>query len=195
VLRSLRWTLIDEPMMAEMQRQGWTPSREELGGLLNRALTFDEVAVATALLDLGADANQRPVNEEEPLFVARSAAATRALLSAGANPFLPSLVYRAAYGDAARVALLIKAGAPVDVADVGTSLTPLMVAANAGNAAVVEVLLAAGANPAATARGKSALDLARDSRRAYEHMAWLPIPPDFSRVIELLERALRAGGR
>jgi hypothetical protein len=178
VTRSLRWTNIDELMIAELQRQGWMPTREELAKLLNRALMFDEVPVVEALLDSGADANEAPANESEPLLVARSAGATRALLAAGASPFLPSLVYHASYGDPGRVALLIKAGAPMDVSNEGTGLTPLMIAANAGNAGVVEVLLGAGANPAAFARGKSALDLARQSREAYQHMPWLPIPPN-----------------
>ena len=195
VTRSLRWTIIDELMIAELQRQGWTPTRAELAGLLNRALMFDEVPVVQALLDSGADANEAPENESEPLLVARSAAATRALLAAGASPFLPSLVYQAAYGNPARVALLIKAGAPMDVVNDGTGLTPLMAAANAGNAGAVEVLLAAGANPATSARGQSALDLARQSRRSYQHMPWLPTAPDFDRVIALLEHALSARGR
>ena len=71
--------------------------------------------------------------------------------------------------------LLIDVGAALDV-DNRAGMTPLMVAASRGNAAIVQALLAKGANARKTDfTGRDALSWANDSRRPA--------------VVQLLQRA------
>ncbi len=60
--------------------------------------------------------------------------------------------------------LLLEAGADKDAED-DQGLTPLFMAAHYDREAVVKLLLAAGADTAAKAGGKTALDLAREQGR------------------------------
>ena len=69
----------------------------------------------------------------------------------------------AAGGHTAVCRLLIERGADVNAVQRG-SFTPLMAAAQNGDGELIEMLLAAGADPAArTDDGRSAADLARDA--------------------------------
>ncbi len=87
--RTKRWILLDEPMLAQLAREGWTPSSEELADLLRKAVQQDEVAVVKGLLDRGGDPNGMYFGTNTPLLMmVRSAATTRMLLAAGANPFI-----------------------------------------------------------------------------------------------------------
>jgi len=65
--RSKRWTFLDGPMLASLRESGWTPSRQELARLIERAVWTDDLPIVQGLLDFAAGAN-------------------RALLTAGANP-------------------------------------------------------------------------------------------------------------
>ena len=62
--------------------------------------------------------------------------------------------------------LLLEAGVDKDAED-DKGLTPLFMAAHYDHEAVVKLLLAAGADTAAKAGGKTALDLAHGSRAAH----------------------------
>lgn len=108
---------------------------------LHLAAFFGADDAAGALVAAGADCNA----------ISRNAMRVRPLHSAAAGRH------------EAICRLLIERGADVDAVQRG-SLTALMAAASNGDAALVELLVAAGADPAATADdGRSAADMARDA--------------------------------
>jgi ankyrin repeat protein len=131
-----------------------------------------------------------------------SAAATRAMLAAGADPFIASdegitMLHIAAHLEPGVTAALLGAGLPLE-SNNQYSWTPLMFAAHAGNAGVVEQLLAAGANPASrNSEGLSVLQVARNMREA-DHTPHDPAERfrrDRIRVVALLEAALARQAR
>lgn len=195
--RTKRWIRIDEQTLQELVRGGWVPSLQERSELLRNALQYDEVAVVKALLDIGADAN----DPDPPLMMARSAAAARALIEAGANPSARSRIGATPLGRAAMFLpaevtdVLIKAGAPVGQPD-GDGRTPLWYAACDGNLAVVKLLVGAGADPGVHADGKSALECAQHARdnarlrRPPPPDGKPPIVTDYDGVISSLQQAL-----
>ena len=115
--------------------------------LLHLAVDHDVVAVLTALLKAGANPNQRAYcrNEANPVTATPLAcAATR-----GSSDGLAS------------VNALIAAHADIEAGEVD-GVTPLMLAAGNGDAAVTAALLKAGANSKARdAKGRSAIDYAK----------------------------------
>ena len=201
--RTKRWILLDEATLAQLVRDGWTPSPEERADLLRRALRDDDVPVVKGLLDIGADANATYFGTgTTPLMMVRSAPAARLLLDAGANPLATNdngatAMYWAAHLAPDVAKALLEAGARADDPADSYGRTPLWYAACGGNAGVVDVLLAAGANPAAAASGKSAIDCAKEARdmdRSPRPSGLDGKPPfvkDFTRTIALLEQAIR----
>ena len=200
--RTTRWILMDEATLAQLVRDGRTPSAEERADLLRRALQEDDVAVVKGLLDIGADANATYFGTgTTPLMMVRSAAAAKLLLDAGASPLGRNdnggtALYWAAHLPPDVAELLLKAGARANDPADSYGRTPLWYAACSGNAGVVGVLLAAGADPAAAASGKSALDCAKEARdmeRTSRPSVLDGKPPfvkDFTRTIALLEQAM-----
>ena len=151
-------------------RDGWRPAPEERAELFRRAVEDDEPAVVKGLIDLGADPNGSYFGTNTPpLMMVRSAAVTRVLLAAGANPNAINDNGGTPLGWSVYLApdvgqLLLGAGAHVDAPSDRDGRTPLWRAACAGNTDLVAALLGAGADPAASASGKSALECSRDAR-------------------------------
>lgn len=201
--RTRRWTFLDEAMLSSLRERGWTPSGEELAALLGRAVRWDDLPIVRGLLEFGADPNRAPENLGPPIWSVRSAAALRALLAAGADPFTPtpeglSLLYLGAYMEPEVTALLLRSGLPVDAIDPRTGDRPLALAVRAGNARVVDMLLAAGANAAwRDSEGRRLVELARAVERSRSHPPdpQRPYQQDYAEVIALLERALAPARR
>lgn len=201
-----RWISLDEPTLRQMVRDGWTPSAADRAELLRKALQEDDVAVIKALLENGADPNGSYYGTNTtPLMMIRSAAAARALLDAGANPAARTERGVTALMQAVHFApdlaeALLKAGIPPDQED-ADGRTALFLAACAGNAGVVKLLLARGADPTRQPDGQSALECARsgkDVERLYPHRVFGANPyftKDFDTVIAVLEQTLAKRAR
>lgn len=195
-----QWISVDEATFRQMLNEGWSPSVDECAELLRKALQDDDAGVIKALLANGADPNRQYFGTTTPLMMAQSAAAAKVLLEAGANPLsrtargVTALMYAVHFApDLSET--LVQAGVPPDDADLyGT--TPLYKAACVGNAGVVKLLLARGADPTRHPDGESALECARSGRdyeRLYPQKLLNSNPPfveDFNSVIAFLERAL-----
>jgi hypothetical protein len=199
--RTKRWTFLDEAMIQQLVAEGWAPGQDELRELLVKAVQRDEQGVVKGLVDLGADVNGATYSATTPLMFARSAATARLLLAAGADPNARSESGATPLGmsvyDAPGVAEeLLKRGARVDEPFDSDGHTPLWRAACAGNAGVVRLLLAAGANPMGRVSGRTALDLAKEQRTSERFLKPLPLgdrspyAKDFDAVIALLEQAV-----
>ncbi len=199
--RTKRWITLDESTVREMVRTGWTPSAQERAELLRKAVQDDDVSVIKALLENGADPNAAYYGTNmTPLMMVRSAAAARALLEAGANPLARTdrgvtPLMRAAHFAPELAEVLLKAGIPGDQLD-ADGRTALLQAACVGNAGVVKLLLARGADPTRHTASESPLACARNSKD-YELLypqrlidAASPFIKDFETVIALLEQAL-----
>ena len=166
-----RWIRIDEPTLTLLMSDGHLGSNEERADLLQKAVSSDDVDVVRALLEIGVDPNSMYYTTgTTPLMFVRSAAAAQALIAAGAQV----------------------------AATNANGNSPLGAAACAGNAAVVKVLLSAGAPPDSPGwAGQPALTCARQRR---DSMRSGPPPPDlgtkrlyvidYDGVVEALERAL-----
>ena len=206
--RTKQWVFVDERTLDRLVGEGWAPAHEELANFLRMALESNDVGVINSLLSLSADPNWNYFETETPpLMMVRSAEATRLLLEAGADPFKRNIYGRTALGWAVHLrsdvaGLLLKAGVPVDDPQDEEGRTPLWSAACAGNADVVAVLLAAGANPATrNTSGVSARDCAQTEMTTaggQRLSPWGRKPlwtPAFNRVVTLLDEALskRAG--
>ncbi|MEO8257227.1 MAG: DUF6438 domain-containing protein [Acidobacteriota bacterium] len=201
-----RWILLDAATLAQLVRDGWSPAPEERAELFRRAIEDDEPAVVKGLIDLGADPNGGHLGTNTPpLMLVRSAAVTRLLLDAGANPNTVNDSGGTPLGWSVYLApevglLLIEAGAHVDGPSDPDGLTPLWRAACAGNSGLVGILLGAGADPSARAAGKAAIECAREARAESRGQPPLPADhpaylPDFDRTIVLLEQALARHSR
>jgi hypothetical protein len=191
-----RWIFIDEATLQQMVRDSKPPSADERADLLQQALQRDDTAIVRGLLELGADPNGIYFGTNTtPLIMARSEAAVKVLLDAGANPNLKNEYGNSALHSATRFApgaaiALIKAGARIDEANLG-GMTPLGEGACWGNAGVVEALLNAGANPGTAAGGMSALECARRGKTERgADRGDQAVQRDFDRVISLLTQAL-----
>jgi hypothetical protein len=198
--RTKRWITLDEPTLRQMARNGWTPSAAERAELLRKALQDDDVPVIKALLENGADPNHNYGGNTSPLMMVQSAAAARALLEAGAAPDartergVTALVRAVNYApDVTEV--LLKAGIPAHQQDADLR-TALLDAACVGNAGVVKLLLARGADPTRHSATESPLECARQMKgyeQTYPQRLLATDPPfikDFDAVIALLEQAL-----
>ncbi len=198
--RTRRWVRIDEPTLRQLVQDGQTPAGPERTELFRTALTYDDTDVVRVLLEVGVPANASPEQPIPPLLMARSAAAVRLLLQAGADPSLAdengdTALGRAAYLEPEVTAVLLEAGASVDQACDTDGRTPVWVASCAGNIGAVTMLLKAGANPSLGPAGESALDCTLQSRdyfRAHPDTFNGPSPflKDFDATVALLERAL-----
>ena len=200
--RTRRWTFLDEAMLRRLRQDGWTPSSAELAVLLDRAVQWDEVAILEGLLAFGADPNLPAEHMGRPLLAVRSESATRAMLAAGADPFTASaegitMLHIAAGLEPGVTAALLRAGLPLESSNQYGEM-PLMFAAHAGNAGVVEQLLGAGANPASrNSEGLSVLQVAQNLRDA-DHEPHHPAERfrrDRDRVVTILEAALARRAR
>ena len=198
--RTKQWISLDETTLRQMLSEGWSPSVDERAELLRKALQDDDAGVIKALLANGADPNRQYYGTTTPLMMAQSAAAAKVLLEAGANPLTRTARGKTALMYAVHFApdlseTLLQAGVPPDDADIYLT-TPLYEAACVGNAGVVKLLLARGADPTRHPDGESALECARSGRdyeRRFPQKLLNPNPPfvkEFDSVIALLERAL-----
>jgi hypothetical protein len=200
--RTKRWIRLDAQTLQQLVRSGWSPSVEERAELLRKALQHDEVDVVKTLLEIGADPNAAYYGTNTPpLMMVRSSAAARALIEAGAIPFVRNDNGGTPLGWAVHLGpdvteVLLKAGVQVDQSTDSDGRTALSQAACGGNAGVVKLLLIAGANPALRPGGTSAVDCARQGRentRLGRPSVLDSKPPffeDFDGVIALLEQAL-----
>jgi hypothetical protein len=203
--RTSRWIRIDESTLKEMARGGSVPPAAERAELLRNALLHDDVDVVRALLELGADPNGVYYGTNTtPLMMVRSGAAARLLIEAGADPFARnangfSVWHRAIYLGPEVAEVLVRAGAPVDAPADPDGRTALWLAACGGNAGVVSVLLAAGADPSRGSGSSplSAVDCAREGRENSRRIPALqvsdtapPFTPDYDHTVVLLQDAL-----
>jgi hypothetical protein len=204
VARTVRWIRIDGPELARLVRENGPPSADDLADWLYNALVYDEVDAIQALLAAGADPNSAYLDSAvRPLMMAESPGAVRALLEAGADPLIVSEIGSTALGKAAYLApdatrFLLEEGIPVDEPAAADGRTALWQAACGGNLGVVQLLLAAGADPRLRPSNVSAIECARRNRQRerdrrplprYSEPPWVP---DFDGVIALLEQALAA---
>jgi Domain of unknown function (DUF6438)/Ankyrin repeat len=200
--RTRRWIRLDEPTLQQLVREGWSPSVEERADLFRKALQHDDVDVVKGLLEIGADPNAAYYGTNmPPLMMVRSAAAARALIEAGAMPFATNNNGETPLGWAAHLApdvteVLLQARVQVDQPSDSAGRTALWQAACRGNAAVVNLLLNAGADPALHAGGTSALECARRGkedtrlRRPSVFDGKPPFAENYDGVIALLETSL-----
>jgi hypothetical protein len=199
--RTKHWITLDEPTLREMVRAGWTPSAQEGAELLRKALQEDNVSVIKALLENGVDPNGTNYGTNmTPLLIVQSAAAAGALLEAGANPSVRTqrgvtpLIHAPQFAPEL-TEVLLKTGIPADQQDVD-GRTALLQASCLGNARVVKILLARGADPTRHTDRASPLGCARDGKdyeRLYPQRLIeidSPFIKDFDAVIALLEQAL-----
>lgn len=197
--RTKRWISLDQATLRQMVRDGRVPPAAERTELLRKAVQEDEVGVITGLIEIGADPNHNYGNNTTPLMMVRSAAAARALLTAGAVPYARSESGMTPLTWAVHLApdvaeVLLNAGVRPDEPD-SYGRTPVWQAACEGNAGVVKLLLNAGADPTRRANGVSALECARQGQATERASRPFPIdaPPyvkDFDTAIALLEQAL-----
>jgi hypothetical protein len=198
--RTKRWITLDEPALRQMMRTGWSPSAQERAELLRKALRDDDVPVIKVLLENGADPNHNYGGNTSPVMMVQSAAAARALLDAGANPSARTgrgvtALMRAVNYAPDLTEVLLKAGIPADQQD-ADGRTALLDAACVGNAGVVKLLLARGADPTRHSATESPLECARQMKgyeQTYPQRLLATDPPfikDFDAVIALLEQAL-----
>lgn len=199
---SSRWVRIDVATLRQLAAYHALPGVREQMSWLRKALAYDEVPVVIELLALGLDPNARGMSIPlVPLNWAKSAAAARALIDAGADPrkgdgsWTPLVAAGHKRPEVAQV--LLDAGARPDDTDINRN-RPLYAAACAGNAGVVEILLKAGANPAAPGKsGESPLQCARRKKRNAEAARdgdfERDFERDFDRVIGLLEPRIKSG--
>jgi Domain of unknown function (DUF6438) len=191
-----RWVRIDAATVKELARSGWRAGAEDGQEMLRKALECDETDVVEALIDAGADVNGG--SGLPPLMSARSVAAAKLLISAGANvharagggatPLTVSI-----YKDPGMTRALLDAGAAPEDA---VYEAPLSLAACIGNAVAVEMLLKAGAAPdRRDSRGMTPRECAESARLRPEPPELFsdltpPFLTDFDRVIALLEQAM-----
>jgi Domain of unknown function (DUF6438)/Ankyrin repeat len=193
-----RWIRIDAATVKEMSRGGWRAGGDEGLELLRQALTHDEVDVVSALIDAGVNVNGDDASGTTPLMMARSAEVARLLIAAGANVQMPNVngvgaLQMSIWREPELTRVLLRAGA---VADDPSHQSPLFLAACAGNADAVQVLLQAGAVPDRydVHSGKTPRQCAesasqvRDPEPLFENVK-PPFEKNFARVIALLDRA------
>jgi hypothetical protein len=195
-----RWVFIDEEALEALTRSGWSASGEEGATLLQQAIGRDDIAIARALIDRGADLDGRRENRLPPLLLARSGSMVDLLAKAGADAnerpvgrvAARTPLMSTAHKDAGVAEALLKSGARLEDVDGGRSA--LWYAACAGNWRVLTVLLRAGAN----AQGAADMPAIECTRRARQDELnrrrtvldrGRPTIEDFDRVIALLESA------
>ena len=187
-----RAVIADNPRVIEaLVARGFDPNAVDPRGqpAILRALQAESYQAALALARLpGTQVDIRNGAGETPLAMAAlkgEMAVMQALLERGAAIDPPGWtpLHYAAAGDALpAVRLLIGRGAQLEARAPGNARTPLMMASLFASEAVIEALLAAGADPAARDRnGASAAELAAGAGRD-----WL---------VRRLQRALDAAGR
>jgi hypothetical protein len=188
-----RWIRIDVTELEALVLKGAAPSRDRLDRWLRDAVVYDELDVAKALLDLGANPNGTSPELRPPLASAMSAAAVRLLIDAGADPLVKmtdglTLLDFAVKAEVAEA--LLKAGLPA-------SQSALLGAACDGNLPVVMLLLRGGANPSIEVDGTSPAECARSSKEFWSKASRVGVSfsheQNFDGVIAALERA--AAGR
>ena len=151
----------------------WGPESEDEAGT-ERAER--KIAVARWLIEHGADVNGVSYNRFTPLYEACISGAprmARMLIDLGAdvhatNDYCYSLIHTAAYSDCPRLLdLLIAEGLDVNLRAPARKTTPLHCAVHEGSAAMIEALIARGAEVnAVDADGNTPLHWCRDSDKA-----------------------------
>ena len=187
-----RWIRIEGEAVLALARTGWLPSVGEGAELLRRALMYDDVDAVAALLEIGVDPNTMYFGTHTPpLMMVRSAAAARALLSAGADPSAVNDTGGTPLGHAADLApdvteVLLKGGAQATQPIYNSGHSALFNAACSGNAGVVKLLLGA----AAPTEIAAAVECARRGR-SFGADPLFPKPAyiDYGAAIALLEQA------
>jgi hypothetical protein len=192
-----RWIRVDAATLESMLKQQPAPPVEQQLEMLAQALLYNDADVIKVFFANGMAPGTLLFGE--PLInLARSGEMVRELVAAGVSatvkPGKSNPLLRAAHFDADLARALIEAGVPVDATVSGDGRTPLRFAACLGNGAVVETLLAAGANPDHRSNDQSPLECAQKSRALSQGRRSIPetqmFAEDYDRVIELLTAAL-----
>ncbi len=195
VANTRKWVRIDGPTLQGMFDSGRPPSVTEQSDFLLHAMGNDDIDVVEVLLAHGLDVN-RPLSKRPLIHLARSPEMVAILKRAGADMTARTdegnaLMAAMDYGQALTKALL-DAGVPADVAS-NEGYTPLLSASCYGNAEVVALLLAAGANPDTRSNNTTALECAekeaRDEWVRSFHLEYM-FKQDYEEVIRLLKLAI-----
>jgi hypothetical protein len=194
VTRSQRWISYDAEELRDTLARGPMLPVSQLQGLLATAARRDDRELVQLILDVAP--NRAAFLMDFSWVNVRSAATARMLVQAGANPNEhdrrgQTPLYQAGSVPAEVTAVLLGSGARVELrSERGGSA--LWNAAGFGNADVVELLLAAGADPFTMDGDDTVLDYVRAQRRMI-NMATMGVDayrPDVDRTIALLEGAL-----
>jgi hypothetical protein len=196
--RVRRWVRVDGTEVRERFSSGLRPSETEAFAMMSEALTYDDVDVIQALVDNGVDPNGSPSGS--PLLLdARSVSAARVLLAAGADlgrlrSRSQGLLQKFSYMQADLAEILIAGVTKVDAPLNKDGRTALWAAACNGNIGVVNLLLAAGANPAARGNNKSAIECAVEQKaeeQRFPPFGRLPYVRDFDAVVAVMQQRLQ----
>lgn len=123
------------------------PSQSALSDAMFEALADDDAPAARLILDQGwvYQPVRDPSRQEQPA----RAPGMRVVASAGSSAWWSPMMLAAFEGSLECARVLVERGAPVSESDEGSGLTPLHFAAQQSEPALVELLLAAGADPRA----------------------------------------------
>ena len=181
-------------------------SAPSTSSLLSAAIRQPTSSAAEILINAGADPNSRDIHGQTPLHAAVIAHSEgkddfiRLLLAKGADPNArddsgASPLDEAAWrGSVERSALLIDAGASIDMPEPKTGATPLNEAVFKGHLALVKLLLARGANTGTKDNaGFSPVENAIRQHHPEMLAPLLAYEPDPELLIRLLAEAVRRG--
>ena len=116
VAGTIRWISVTPEVVLELQQRGWRADGDEGATYLSSAVSRGDITTVNALLQAGADPNDRVISA---MFVATDPAILEALIAVGGNVNAralgePLLTWAVRAGRADKVVVLLHAGALID---------------------------------------------------------------------------------